>query len=258
MKYLAALAVLLLAGCATKAPPATPAVEARPKIDYFVIDVEKAGTISGKVSLRGRPPAREAIRIDEDLACVELNPKGMLTETVVTGAGGALANVFVYVKRGLESKQFAPPPATETVVIDQHNCRFAPRMLGLRAGQTLRVTNSDPLTHNIHPMPKMNRDWNQSQPEGAPALERRFVRPELMVRVKCNVHSWMRAYVNVVEHPYFAITGPDGAFELRHLPPGDYTLEALHEKLAPQEINVHVDPAGRSTVAFNLSGELAP
>ena len=255
MKYLAILAVFVLAGCATKTPP--PA-EAGPKVDYFMVDFRKAGAISGQVTLRGRPPAREAIRIDEDPACVQLNPKGMRTETVVTGAGGALANAFVYVKRGLEGKQFAPPPATATVVIDQHYCRFAPRMLGIRAGQTLRVTNSDPLTHNIHPMPKMNRDWNQSQPEGAPALERRFVRPELMVRVKCNVHSWMRAYVNVMEHPYFAITGPDGAFELRHVPPGDYTLEALHEKLAPQEINVHVDAAGRSTAAFNLSGELAP
>lgn len=251
MKYLVLAALLALAACSNPAPVVKAPL-------YSLVDAATAGAVTGTAILKGRAPAREAIRIDEDLACVQLNPKGMLTETVVTGAGGALANAFVYVKRGLEGKQFAPPPAVETVTIDQRNCRFAPRMLGIRAGQTLRVTNSDPLTHNIHPMPKMNRDWNQSQSEGDPVLERRFVRPELMVRVKCNVHSWMRAYVNVMEHPYFAVTGADGSFEIRQLPPGEYTLEALHEKLPPQEMSVRVEAAGRQTVAFVWSGESTP
>ena len=254
MKYRAFAAVFLLAGCSCQPSTNTRVEQVKPPA-VFTPDRATVGVISGKVALRGRAPAREPIRIDEDLACVQLNPQGMRTETVLAGADGAVANVFVYVKSGLEGKTFAPPPPTATVTIDQRNCRFAPRMIGIRTGQTLRVTNSDPVTHNIHPQPKQNRDWNQSQAEGAPALERRFVRPEMMVRVKCNVHSWMRAYINVMEHPYFAVTGPDGSFEIKDLPPGDYTLETLQEKLPPQEIKVHLDPAGHQSISFTLSGE---
>lgn len=137
----------------------------------------------------------------------------VLDEAVAVRGEGkerVLANAFVYIKQGLEDKSFEPP--TESVTIDQNGCWFSPRVLGIRVGQTFKVTNSDPLTHNIHPLPEINRDWNQSQSPGDQPLTRRFTQPEVMVRVKCNIHSWMHAWVGVVAHPYFAVTGADGAF----------------------------------------------
>ena len=251
MKHGLACATVLLvgAGCSNAPPPA--AKKPEPPA-YFKADPQTGSTVSGKVSFTGPRPRRVAIEIDEDPACARMNKAGMFDDSVAVQTGGALSNVFIHVTKGLEGKRFAPPPEGEAVTIDQKRCQFAPRVLGLRVGQTLRVTNSDPVTHNIHPQARMNREWNQSQPEGAPALERKFARPETMIRVKCNVHSWMRAYVGAVEHPYFAVTGADGSFEIRNLPPGDYTLEAWHEKLGTRELQVHVDPSSTKTVAFSF------
>ena len=124
--------------------------------------------------------------------------------------------------------------------------------LGVQVGQTFKVTNSDPLTHNIHPLPQLNRDWNQSQPEGAEPLIRKFAQPEVMIRIKCNIHGWMRAWAGVVAHPYFAVTGADGSFQLRNVPPGNYVLEAWQEELGKQEQQVTLAPAGKSELAFTF------
>jgi hypothetical protein len=101
--------------------------------------------------------------------------------------------------------------------------------MALRTGQTIAVRNSDPVTHNVHPMPRNNRDWNQSQASGAPDLKRKFTVPEVMIPVKCNVHAWMKGYIAVLDHPYFAISAKDGEFSLKGLPPGQYTIAAWHE-----------------------------
>lgn len=244
----ASAAALVLIAC-QPAPPAPPSPMAPA---FFQVDAATAGIVRGRVTLNGRAPAPTRLPIDEDVTCAQLNPQGLSSEEFAVGRRGELANAFVYVKRGLEGKTFAPPPKTETVAIDQRRCRFAPHVFGIRQGQTLRVVNSDPLTHNIHPQPKNNREWNQSQEEGAVALERRFMFPELMIRIKCNVHPWMRAYVNVMEHPYFAVTGADGAFEIASLPPGDYVIEALHEKAPPSEQSVRVAPSSQSAIDFSL------
>lgn len=251
----AAILCILATGCSSPNPQRGKESTTPPKAEtptYFRVDPGTAGTASGKIAFTGRKPARVALRIDEDPVCVRLNKGGLFDESVVVNANGTLANVFVYVKEGLGGKAFEP--AGEPLVIDQKGCRFAPRMLGVRVGQMLRVTNSDPLTHNIHPMPQNSREWNQSQPEGAAPLERKFVRPEMMVRVKCNVHSWMRAYINVMEHPYFAVSGKDGAFEIPNLPPGEYMLEALHETLGAQQQRILVPASGRADVAFTFKG----
>jgi len=247
------LAPLLLLVCCSGPPPPAAKKEAPPPV-YFTVDPQTAATLRGKIIFKGPRPPRQKLRIDEDASCVQLNRGGLLEETVIVNAGGALANVFVYVKKGLEGKTFAPPPPGDVVTIDQKNCRFAPHVIGLRVGQTLRVTNSDPVTHNIHPQPQMNREWNQSQEQGALPLERKFVRPETMMRVKCNVHSWMRAYVSAVEHPYFAVTGADGSFEIKNLPPGSYTIEAWQEKLGAQELPVDVAPSAEKSLEFVFTG----
>jgi len=244
--------LLVAVGCSGPPPPA--AKKEAPAPVYFTVDPRTASTLRGKILFKGPRPPRQKLRIDEDPSCVKLNPGGLLEETIIVNAGGALANVFVHVKKGLEDKKFAPPPPGEVVTIDQKNCHFVPHVLALRVGQTLRVTNSDPVTHNIHPQPQMNREWNQSQEPGGPALERKFVRPETMMRVKCNVHSWMRAYVSAVEHPYFAVTGADGSFEIGNLPPGSYTIEAWQEKLGQQEMVVEVPPSAEKSLEFVFTG----
>jgi len=253
--YLIIAVMLAVAGCSTAPPAAQPASEKKAaEPAYSTVDPGTAATLRGKVTFAGRRPTPQAIRIDEDATCVQLNKGRLLDESILIGKGGTLASVFVYVKKGLEGKRFAPPPAGQVVTIDQKNCRFEPHVLGVRVGQTLRVTNSDPVTHNIHPQPQMNYEWNQSQEQGAEPLERKFVRPEMFIRVKCNVHSWMRAYVSAMEHPYFAVTGADGSFAIPNLPPGDYVLEAWQEKLGTREIAVTLAPSEQKPVEFTFTG----
>ena len=210
--------LLLLAGCAPT-PKAGPV--------YFEVDKATAGTIRGTIRIEGKMPAAKVISLDADPQCAKLHMGGKITEE--TGVG----NVFVYLKTGLEGKVFAP--VTEPVVMDQKGCWFGPRVVGIRTGQALRVTNSDPVTHNIHPQPVKNRDWNQSQAPEDPPLSRRFAAPEIMIPVKCNVHNWMRAWIGVVDHPYFAVTGADGGFVFRDVPPGTYTVAVWQESLGTQE-----------------------
>ncbi len=188
-----------------------------------------------------------------DPACVEAHHGKPYDESTVVNPNGTLANVFVYVKTGLEGKQFEVPATP--VTIDQNGCWFRPRVLGIQTGQALKVTNSDPVTHNIHPLAQINREWNHSQGQGDPPLARKFTKPEVMIRVKCNIHSWMRAYIGVLEHPYFAVTGADGSFEIPNLPPGDYTLEAWHETLGTQQQKITVSPSGKITSNFTFKGE---
>ena len=127
---------------------------------------------------------------------------------------------------------------------------FVPRVLGIRAGQTMDARNSDQVSHNIHPKPTNNYDWNQQQSPGAPDLQHRFPRADVMIPVKCNVHSWMRAYIGVVDHPYFTVTRPDGTFEWKNVPPGDYTIAVWQEKLGEQKQTVHLAASGTGEVNF--------
>lgn len=161
--------------------------------------------------------------------------------------------MFVYVKTGLERKTFETPK--EAIQIDQRGCSYKPHVIGIQVGQTLDVLNSDPVSHNIHPLPKENRDWNRQQAPEAGKLERQFTRPEIMIPVKCNVHNWMRAYISVVAHPYFAVTGDQGTFELKGLPPGDYTIEAWQEKYGVQEQKITLAPSASQTIEFSFKGD---
>ncbi len=188
-----------------------------------------------------------------DPACVETHPGKRVDESIVVNANGTLANVFVYIKSGLEGMQFETPLAA--VAIDQRGCWFQPRVLGIQTGQTLQVTNSDPVTHSIHPLAQVNREWNHSQGAGEAPLARKFLKPEVAIPVKCNIHSWMRAYIAVVDHPYFAVTGPNGTFEISNIPPGDYVIEAWQEKLGTQEQKVTVPPSGHIEANFSFNGE---
>src|SRR5262249_19543736 len=140
----------------------------------------------------------------------------------VVAKDGNLANVFVYVKDGLGNRVFETPK--DAVTINQEGCRYHPHVLGAMTGQNIEIKNSDMTTHNIHPTPADNREWNESQPPKAAPLEKSFAREEILLPVKCNQHPWMKMYVNVVKSPFFAVTSTDGKYEIKGLPPGDYTI----------------------------------
>jgi len=243
----------VLAGCSAPRPKEQSASKEAPAPHFFKVDPTTAGVLKGTIRFAGRKPLRKAIDMSGDPACVEAHQGKPVDESVVVNPNGTLANVFVYVKSGLEGKQFETPATP--VTLDQRGCWFQPRVMGIQTGQPLRIVNSDPVTHNIHPLAQINREWNHSQGPGEAPLERKFARPEVMIRVKCNIHSWMRAYIGAVDHPYFAVTGPDGTFEIPNVPPGDYVIEAWQETLGTQEQKVTVTPTGRIDVSFTFKGE---
>jgi hypothetical protein len=177
------------------------------------------------------------------------------TETVVANSNGTLRNVFVYVKSGLEGKTFAVPD--QPVVLDQNRCIYKPHVVGIQARQNLRVVTSDNTTHNIHPMPKTNREWNVSQPPSADPIIQTFSRPEVSIPVKCNQHPWMRAYIHVVSHPFYAVSGDDGTFELKGVPPGKYEIEAVHEQYGATTQQVTVEPKKPASVDFAFKANQA-
>src|SRR5208282_4160846 len=168
-----------------------------------------------------------------------LHPGGVNAEDVVTDGGGGLQNVIVFVSAGLGDRTFDPP--SQPVVFEQRGCEYQPHVVAMWTNQTLDVMNRDKTTHNMHPLPANNPEWNKSQPPGQ-AIEVTFPREEIAIPVKCNLHPWMRSYVAVFKHPYFALTGENGSFELSHLPPGVYTIEAWHEKF------------GRATQTVTIGG----
>jgi len=249
-----ACVALLLIGCS--GPPAVPvqkAEKASQTVSYFKVDPATAGTISGSVQYLGAKPPRKAIDMSGDPACVEAHGGKAYDESLLVGSKNGLANAFVYIKSGLEGKSFETPSAP--AILDQRGCWFTPRVLGLQTSQPLQISNSDPVTHNVHPLAQANREWNHSQGSGEPAITRRFPRPELMIPVKCNIHSWMHCFIGVLDHPYFAVSGADGTFTIRNIPPGDYVLAAWHEKLGIQEMKVTVLPSGQQQVDFKFKGE---
>ena len=194
-------------------------------------------TVRGEVRFEGRAPEVARINMAADPICAKQHPTPVLTQDVVADAKGGLQNVVVFIADGLGDRTFDAP--SQPAVIQQKGCMYQPHVLAMQANQKLDVVNSDRTTHNIHPMPKNNREWNKSQPPGVP-IEESFAREEVAILVKCNVHPWMRGYIAVFKHPYFVVTGKDGGFALSNLPRGTYTIEAWHETLgtATQKITV--------------------
>jgi plastocyanin len=183
-------------------------------------------------------------------ACAKSNPAAAASREVLTGANGALANVVVFVKSGLDAYRFDPPKAP--AVLDQNGCAYDPRVVALMANQPLEIRNDDATIHNVHATPKRNEEWNKAQRAGAPPLTVSFPRPEIAIPFMCNVHPWMRAFVFVFAHPYFAVTTTTGQFELKNLPPGTYTIEAWHEKLGIQDQSVTLAPHAAQTISFRF------
>jgi hypothetical protein len=213
------------------------------------VDTATAGDVKGVVSVEGTTPKNEAIKMNADPYCVKANKDPQFQETYVA-ADGKLGNVFVYVKDGLGSYVYDPP--TGTASIDQKNCRYHPHVFGIRVNQPLEIINSDSTLHNIHALPKTNSEFNTGEPLPMKTTHK-FDKKEVMVPFKCDVHGWMNAYVGVLDHPYYAVTGADGTFQLKSLPPGTYTIEAWHEKLGTQEMKVTLGAKETKDVNFTFN-----
>lgn len=233
-----------ISGCKSKQPDVPAATATTPAaVPVFQVDPATAASVHGRVTYSGPKVKPQVIDMSSDPQCVKAHTGKTLDESLLVDGKGDVANVFVYVSKGLEGKTFAVP--SEPVTIDQKGCWFRPRVLGVQVGQELSVVNSDPVTHNIHPMPKDNREWNHSQGPGDPPMHRKFTHVEIGIPVKCNIHGWMHADINVVDSPYFAVTKDDGTFALPNLPPGMYTVTAWHETLGTQEATVTVPASGK-------------
>jgi plastocyanin len=240
-----AAAAALLAACGggqgqTQEQAAAPQVVSNP------VDAATAGNVTGRVTLAGVPPKNQPIKTASDPNC----KKPIATESYVVGASGSLANVFIYVKDGLGNRVFPVP--TTSVVLAQQDCTYQPHVFGIQVGQTLDIVSNDPTLHNVHAIPMANQEFNLGQPTPGVKHQHVFSTSEVMVPFKCDVHNWMHAFVGVVDHPFHAVSSNDGAFSLSGLPPGTYTIEAVHEKLGRQTQTVTIGEKETKDVAFTF------
>lgn len=253
------LCLLLMIGCGGGSDSdsgggggqATTAKEA-PATDAPAVDMATAATISGTIAFEGTAPEMELIDVSSEASCHshnEANP--IATETVVVNDNNTLRNVFLYVKSGLGDAKFSPP--STPVVLDQVGCRYDPHVFGIMAKQPLLIKNSDEgVLHNIHSFSKSGNSFNFGMPKIMESTKR-FKKPETMVRIKCDVHGWMSSYAGVLDHPFYAVSGTDGSFELPPLPPGEYTIEAWHEEYGVQEQTVTVTQQETKEITFTFS-----
>jgi plastocyanin len=208
---------------------------------------DSASSLKGEVKFEGTAPKPTHIDMSQDPLCAKAHPTPLSTEDVVVDAGGGLENVVVYVSDGLATHDFQPPQ--QAAELEQKGCQYKPHVLAIQANQKVNIVNDDETTHNIHPSPNNNREFNMTQPHGM-ALDHTFAREEVAIPVKCNVHPWMKGYIAVFKHPYFAVTDKNGKFDLKGLPPGTYTITAWQEKLGTQTAKVTIGAGESKTQDF--------
>jgi plastocyanin len=246
---------LVLAACGSKDDASTGGTDsavapATPAASGPATDPAEAATVTGKVSFAGTKPTPRKIRMDADKYCASEHSGGSVeVEEVVANDNGTLSNVLVYVKEGLGDRSFPVP--TDAVTLDQKGCVYKPHVISVMANQPIEISNSDNTNHNIHPLPKNNPEWNESQGPKSEKKVKTFAREEVAIGVKCNIHPWMKSYIAVLKHPFHAVTGSDGSFELKGLPPGNYTITAWHEKFGPKDQQVTLAAKDSKAVDFS-------
>ncbi len=249
----AALLVFVVAGCNKNTTANRPAGPTPQSVKYTPIDVANSGTVSGTIHFTGKAPTPIAIDMAQDPACGVASKTPNFTEQYVVH-DGRMANVFVYIDNGLGNRVYMP---TKTpVVLDQKGCRYVPHVIGAMVGQPVEFRNSDPTMHNVHivsPADPNAAGFDISQPPMGGTQQHIFRTPALTIPVRCNNHPWMEAFLNVVKNPFFAVSGADGKFEIQGLPPGNYTLVAMQEKLGTQTQAITVSSQKTTDANFTFS-----
>jgi hypothetical protein len=203
------------------------------------------GSVSGKVTYEGTPAKPKVIDMAKEPSCAKQHATPPTTESVVTGPNNSLENVVIYISAGVPDDSAPSQPARFT----QRGCQYVPHLLAFQVNQTLEIVNDDQTSHNIHPLPRINREWNKSQPAGSPPASEKYDKPEFIL-VKCNIHPWMRGYFAVLKNSHYAVTAGDGEFKLPNLPPGKYTVSAWHESYGEQSQEVSISGSETQTVNF--------
>jgi Carboxypeptidase regulatory-like domain len=194
-----------------------------------------SGTITGKATFTGTPPKMKPIDMSKEPVCAKEHNPPITTQDIESGPGNTLQDVVVYISAGDQGSA----PATTTAKYEQKGCQYMPHVLALQANQPQQIFNNDPVAHNIHPLPKANSEWNKSQPPGSPPIDTKWEKPEF-IAVKCNIHPWMHGYFAVMGTSHYALTGADGTFTIKDVPPGKYTVTAWQEHMGTQTQEVTV------------------
>jgi len=217
----------------------------------FIAPAFAAGTITGTINYDGQAPHVRLIHMDADPICYAVNKGNIHSAVLLLGDKNTLGNVFVYIKSGLAGNNW-PVPVDEAV-IDQGGCNYSPHVIGVMVGQKVKFLNPDGTLHNVHAMCQINPEFNASMPDFRKEMEVTFNKPEFMFPIQCDVHPWMKAWMAVMEHPFFAVTGADGQFEIKNIPDGTYEIEAWHEKLGTKAVTVTVTSDSIQKVNFTFS-----
>ncbi|MFI5253689.1 MAG: carboxypeptidase regulatory-like domain-containing protein [Bacteroidota bacterium] len=213
-----------------------------------------SGNLTGKINFKGTPTAKQMIKMNADPKCFKMHGnKDVASEQTTVNSNGSLKDVFIYVKKGLEGKTFPTP--TEKVTIDQKGCMYTPHVFGIMAKQQLEIVNNDPVIHNIHALPKNSPAFNIGQPKMGQKNVKTFDKPEIMVKVKCDVHPWMGAWVGVLNNPFYAVSDDKGNYTIKGLPAGEYDLEAWHEKFGTQILHVKVGGGDTNNADFTFNSK---
>jgi len=217
------------------------------------VDLTLAGSVRGKIIFEGTTPEPKQLSVKGNPECAVLHPGGMIASEELVVKESVLQNVFVYVKQGLEGYSFTLPVSAH--VVENKRCAYVPHVSGVMVGQEVQFLNQDPTLHNIHSYPKNSKAFNLGLPLVGMKQTKKFDSPEVMVPLKCDVHPWMLGYVGVLPHPYFQVSAADGTFELKNLPPGEYVVEAWHEKLGVRTQNVTITPNETKEIEFKFEAQ---
>lgn len=219
-------------------------------ITPLMIQPVSAASITGKAIYKGKVPKLRDIKMGADPVCLTKHSDRVFPKTIMLGPNKEMKNVFLHIVEGLPKKKYPVP--TEPIVLTQAGCMYEPAVFGVMAGQPIRILNPDGTLHNVHALPKKNKEFNLAMPKFRKETTKSFDIPEFMFPIKCDVHPWMVTWVTVTDHPYFATTDEDGTFTIDNLPAGTYILEAWQQRLDPQRVTVTLAEGESKEVNFTF------
>lgn len=246
-------AMLIACGSEKKETASTPAAKSETKSETTKAASGPAtgtSSVTGTITFEGKMPKLGAINMDADPVCKSKHSGPVVSETLVLGEGNTMGNIMVSIKSGLPSAKYDTP--SDPAVLDQKGCIYIPHVLGVMAGQEVKILNSDGTLHNIHTQSKANKAFNVAMPAARTEMTKKFKKVEETFKVKCDVHPWMGGWIRVFDHPFFDVTEKDGQFTLKNLPAGTYEIEAWHEKLGSQTASVTVGDGEAKAVDFTF------